>query len=360
MIDRFEALRVELERERALPEKERATNASDAALDNAIQDVSRAAALLSEGRDEQALAAMTRTALLVVDSWSYASPLSEALVRCKQDLQRTVDTAFARTWAEGSPSPRSPVSERRAELPSLRTGGPSLPRLVSYALVVVLTTAVVAVAAAVLYDRGWLALLGPVVAPVVALAALVLPLVWFVGRMARLRSRIVRQLRDLALLVREELSTSQKARATMASDRSLASALAEVEDALRKFAHGGDDAGLSAVDRLGRITVEWAPRAAASVKAARIGRTGRRLSKAARRGDRLATAMQMRHQPEDPRHVKAWDRWLIRFPVYSLLVGIGSFGLYQNGWVPPAAAFVVSGIGVLIVALWQLRQQSRT
>ena len=179
------ALLAGLQRERSLTLQTRATTASDSALDTVSTEISRAAEHLGNGRDHDALTELTRAALRVRQSWSYASPLSEAIVVAEQDLRRRIEERFAREWtAPATPDP--PPRNRPSPLPTA---------------LVTSTAAVVTVAGVTaLYANGDLAVAGPYVAPVLVAAAIWLALAWFAGRVARLRARAVTRLRDLARL----------------------------------------------------------------------------------------------------------------------------------------------------------------
>ncbi|MGH8876570.1 MAG: hypothetical protein ACRD0P_04380 [Stackebrandtia sp.] len=352
LIDRLAVLRSELDQERAIPEADRATTASDAALDAAIREVSQAAELLADGGEEAALTALTRTALRVVDSWSYASPVSEAIVSRKQDLQHMVDKRFAREWATGNPPASTPPDDETAERSPGRLA--ALPWWSRALLIVGLAVAAVCGVSA-LYSMELLSVAGPYVAPVLVLAAIAMTLTWFSGRTTRLRARAVRELRELAPLLRSALA----ARTSAVSDESLHSALTAIEEALRSFAHHGGDSGAAGIDRLGHLASTWPSRNPLAVRVARLSRIGRRLSRAARNTDHLETVLKRQTQPEDRRAVKSWDRWFIRFPVWSLFACLGCVGLYQADILPPLAAVLLACLSILAIAAVHYHQQTR-
>lgn len=342
-VDSLAAILAELRRERSLPAAHRDTTASDAALDTAVREVERAVESLSDSRNQDALTALARAAVPARHSWSYASPTTEALVTAEQHLRRTVEADYARTWAGATgPTPRP--------TPPTRT------RFAKLALLVAMTIAAVTVVV-VLNVMGLLPLAGPYVALALAPTVVILGIVWSTRRTSRWRDHAIRELRALAPLIRQERATPPTARPSGASDESLRLASATVEDALRKFAHHGETEALPTLDELRDLATDWHPESPLALGATRLTRTAKRLTAVTRRTDRLTDTLNSR--PENRRDVRAWDRWLIRFPAYSLLVALGCVGLVQNGLLQPPAAVALTGVGMLLVAAGQWWQQTR-
>lgn len=342
-MDRFDHLLVGLREERSRGLISRDTGVSDRQLESAIEAVTGAAAWARVGQHRNAYVALLADTSSARESWSWVSPLTAELVSLAGTLHWMAEQEYAGAeLLAAPPSQRLPVTRAAVWISAVLAGSAA-----------VITTVVL------LYRWGALASVGPAIATVVAMLILVVPVVWFGAQTRRRRGQLTDQLRDLARAIDQERRTTPGGRRSQASEDSLRLARTQVEGALRAVATGMETDGLDEIAQLVSTTRQWSRWSSLARAGRRLDKTTRRLSRSVRVTDHMAKVQDARNRPEDLREVRWWDRWLLRFPIFSLFAWMGAYGMHQNGWVTLRGSVIIFGVGAVIIAVIQGVQQWR-
>lgn len=159
-----------------------------------------------------------------------------------------------------------------------------LPSWLRYPIIVLFAAFVLSGLVILLYDRGWLPLVGPFLAVIFA-STLVFLIMWARSRRAKkLGAEAAQQLRELSVTVSRERALPVQDRPSGASDESLAGAAEQVELALQRLAWGHEQgAAPHVVELVGTARRSWRPEAPLTVETERLSTTFAKLEETIRR-----------------------------------------------------------------------------